>query len=94
MKFVLRTAFVAALTYVYLRLIYLSDWIDEVRRSPVGQKAYFFLASLFNAQNADEGETLLLLVYLVGALAAACLTVWAIYRFVVRPIRGRQRKAS
>ena len=29
MKFALRTALVIVLTYVYLRLIYLSDWIDE-----------------------------------------------------------------
>lgn len=56
MKFVVRTAFVVALTYVYLRLIYLSDWIDEVRKGPAGQKAYLFLASLVNAQNADQGE--------------------------------------
>lgn len=94
MKYALRTAFVVGLTYVYLRLIYLSDWIDEARKSPAGQKAYFFLANLVNAQNADEGETLLLLVYFVIALATACLTIWAVYRFVVRPVRSRHRKAS
>jgi len=94
MKFALRTAFVIAFTYVYLRLIYLSDWIDEARKSPAGQKVYFFLADLVNAHNADEGERLLLVVYLVVALAAACVTVWAVYRCVVRPIRSRQRKAS
>ncbi|CAN7305176.1 hypothetical protein LJR230_001472 [Trinickia sp. LjRoot230] len=90
MKYALRTAFVVGLTYVYLRLIYLSDSIDEMRKSPAGQKAYFLLAGLVNAHNADEGETLLLLVYFVIALAAACVTVWAVYRFVVRPVRGRK----
>ena len=94
MKFASRTALVIALTYVYLRLIYLSDWIDEARKSPLGQKAYFFLANLVNAQNADEGERLLLSVYFVAALVAACLTVWGVYRFVVRPIRSRQQKIS
>ena len=92
MRFAVRAAFVAALTYVYLRLIYLSDWIDGIRKSPAGQKVYYFLANLVNAQNADDGETLLLWIYIAIALVAACLTVWASYRFVVRPIRSRQRK--
>ncbi len=67
MKFALRAAFVVALAYIYLRLVYLSDRIDEALRSSVGQKVYVFLANLFDAQNADEGETLLLLVYFVIA---------------------------
>src|SRR6185437_6163103 len=94
MKFALRTAFVIAFTYVYLRLIYLSDWIDEARKSPAGQKVYFFLADLVNAHNADEGERVLLAVYFIVALVAACLTVWAVYRFVVRPVRSRSQKSS
>ena len=92
MKFAFRAACVIALTYIYLRLIYLSDWMDGARKSPVGQKAYYFLADLFNVRNADDGETLLLWVYFAVALAAAALTVWAAYRFVVRPVLTRQRK--
>lgn len=57
MKYALRAAIVAGLTYVYLRVIYLSDLIDHARTSPSGRKAYFFLAGLFNAQNVDECET-------------------------------------
>ena len=94
MKFALRAVLVLALTYLYLRLIYLSDWIDEARKSPAGQKMYFFLANLVSAQNADQGERLLLSVYFVAALVAACLTVWLVYRFVVRPICSRQQKIS
>lgn len=93
MKFALRTASVLVLTYVYLRLIYLSDWIEEARKTPAVQKAYFFLANLVNAQNADEGERLLLSVYFIVALVAACLTVWAVDRFVMRAVRSHQRKA-
>jgi branched-subunit amino acid ABC-type transport system permease component len=92
MKFAFRAACVIALTYVYLRLIYLSDWLDAARKSPAGQKAYYFLANLVDVRNADDGETLLLWVYFVAALAAAAITVWAAYRFVVRPVRTRQRK--
>jgi len=94
MKFALRTAFVVALTYGYLRLIYLSDWVDELRKSPAGQKVYLFFANLVNADNADQGETLLLVIYFVVALIAACITVWAGYRFIVRPLRSASRKAS
>jgi peptidoglycan/LPS O-acetylase OafA/YrhL len=37
----------------------------------------------------------LLLFYFFVSLAAACITVWTIYRFIVRPLReGRRRKAS
>ncbi len=93
MRFAVRAVFVAVLTYVYLRLIYLSDWIDAIRKSPTGQKVYYFLANLVNAQNADDGETLLLWVYFAIALVAACLTVWAIDRFVVRPVCRHQRNA-
>lgn len=94
MRFAVRTVLVVALTYAYLRLIYLSDWIDQVRKSPAGQKAYFFLANIVNAHNADDGETLLLMVYFVVALAAACLTVWAAYRIVIRSVRSRPGKTS
>jgi hypothetical protein len=95
MKYVLRTAMVAALTYLYLKLIYSWQWVDDVRKSAGGQKVYFFLADLFNVRGADEGETLLLLFYFFVSLAAACITVWTIYRFIVRPVReGRRRKAS
>ncbi len=94
MKLALRTSLVIVLTYLYLRLIYVSDWIDQMRKSPAGQKAYFFLADLVNARNADQGERVLLAVYFVVALAGACFTVWAVYRFVLRPLCSRQGKTS
>ncbi len=42
--------------------------INGNRKGPIGQKAYLFLANLFNGQNADQGERLLLLVYFAAAL--------------------------
>ncbi|GLU32214.1 hypothetical protein WKR88_08175 [Trinickia caryophylli] len=92
MKYVLRAVIVMVLTYIYLKLIYSWQWVDDLRKSPVGQKVYFFLAGLFNVQGADEGETLLLLFYFFVALVVACLTVCAAFRFVVRPYLGGPAK--
>lgn len=94
MKYVLRALIVMVLTYVYLKLIYSWQWVDDLRKSRAGQKAYFFLADAFNVRGADDGETLLLLFYFFVALTAACITAWAVYRFLRRPTRDQpDRKA-
>ncbi len=94
MRHALRTVAVFALTYAYLKLIYRWEWVDELRKSPAGQRAYFFLADVFHVQGADDGETLLLLFYFVVALIVACITVWAADRFIVRPVRSRLHRGA
>lgn len=100
MKLVLRIVAVIVLTHLYTLLIYrwppLACLVEQAVDSPSGQHAYVWLMSLLKWQGAEDGETLLLIVFLVISFVVACLTVAIASRLIITPLRHRfsDRSAS
>ncbi|PMS10393.1 hypothetical protein SAMN06295900_10786 [Trinickia caryophylli] len=93
MKIVLRVVAVLVLTHLYTLLIYrwppLAHIADRVIDGELGQRAYVWLMSLFGWEGAENGETLLLIFFVLIALAAACLTVLIASRLILAPLCRR-----
>lgn len=100
MKLVLRITAVIGLTHLYTLLIYrwppLARLVEQAVNSPSGQRAYVWLMDLLKWQGAEDGETLLLIAFLLISLALACLTVAVASRLIIEPLSHRfsDRRAS
>ena len=100
MKLVLHVLAVLGLTHIYTMLIYrwtpLARLVDQAVNSPSGERAYVWLMDLFKWQGAEDGDTLLLIAFLIVSLIFACITVAVLSRLIVMPLCHRimERRVS
>jgi hypothetical protein len=90
MRFVLRVLAVLALTDIYTQLVYkwepLAGLVDKFLDSKVGEQTYVSAMHLAHLEGAENGENLLLAVFVIIALIAAIITTWGGSRFIVTPL--------
>ena len=93
MKLVLRIVAVIGLTHLYTLLIYrwpqLARLVDQAVNGPSGQRAYVWLMDLLKWQGAEDGDTLLLISFLLISFVLACLTVAIASRLIITPLYHR-----
>ncbi|CAN7305139.1 hypothetical protein LJR230_001471 [Trinickia sp. LjRoot230] len=94
MKFGLRALAVIALAFYIAKLGYSWTWIERLFNSPQGSRVYVVLANLFGVNGPEQGDTLVMCVFLAMSFLLAVIVVWGICRYLsplMRELFARRR---
>lgn len=91
-QILLKVAATIVLTCLYTKVIYVWTWLDAFFESKLAEHMYVGLAALFNVNGSEQGDSMVLIVFLMLSLTASLLTIWLVSRFMLGPLYRRTRR--